>query len=210
MPNYSLAIFDFDGTLADSFPWFIASLDQTTEHFGLARVNPGEIESLRLLSSRAALQHLGVPMLKLPAISIYMRNLFAEGIGDIPLFPGAADLIETLHAAGVKIALVSSNAENNVRHVLGPASGLVDHYACGSSLWGKAQKFGGVLRALRQSPARTIAIGDEIRDIDAARQAGLSAGAITFGYNARAALQSHHPDFLFDDYEAVKRAVLGS
>ena len=209
MPNFSLAIFDFDGTLADSFPWFIASLDQTTEHFGLTRVNPDEIESLRLLSSRAALQHLGVPMLKLPAISIYMRNLFAEGIADIPLFPGAADMLAALHGAGVRLALVSSNAEANVRRVLGPAADLVDHYACGSSLWGKAQKFGAVLRTLRQSPARTIAVGDEIRDIDAARQAGLAAGAITFGYNARAALESHAPDFLFDDYSELRRAVLG-
>lgn len=209
MANFSLVIFDFDGTLADSFPWFIASLDQTTAHFGLARVDPAEIESLRHLSSRAALQHLGVPMLKLPAISIYMRNLFAEGIAGIPLFAGAADMLAGLSAAGVRLALVSSNAEANVRHVLGPAAALVDHYACGSSLWGKAQKFGSVLRALRQSPARTLAIGDEIRDIDAARQTGLAAGSITFGYNARAALAAHQPDFLFDDYAALSRAVLG-
>ena len=52
MPNYSLAIFDFDGTLADSFPWFISSLDQTADHFGLKRVDPNEIESLREMSSR--------------------------------------------------------------------------------------------------------------------------------------------------------------
>lgn len=210
MPNYSLAIFDFDGTLADSFPWFIASLDQTADHFHLNRVRPEDIDSLREMSSRDALNRLGVPMLKLPAISIYMRNMFADGIHDIPLFPGASDMLFALHDAGVKLALVSSNAENNVRHVLGTAAGIIDQYACGSSLWGKAQKFGSVLRALRQSPARTIAIGDEIRDIDAARQAGLAAGSITFGYNSRRALEGHTPDHLFDDYDSLKRAVLNS
>jgi phosphoglycolate phosphatase len=209
MPNYSLAIFDFDGTLADSIPWFVASLDQTADHFGLKRVTPEEIESLRHVSSRDAIRYLKVPPLKLPAISIYMRNLFAEGITDIAMFPGAADMLGALHAAGVKLALVSSNAEANVRHVLGPAAALIDHYACGSSLWGKAQKFASVLRALRQSPARTIAIGDEIRDIDAARQAGLAAGSITFGYNSREALETHAPEYLFDDYGALEKAVLG-
>jgi phosphoglycolate phosphatase len=208
MPNYSLVIFDFDGTLADSFPWFLASLDRTAEQFGLNRVNPDEIEALRLRSSRDVLQHLGVPMLKLPAIAIYMRNIFAESMSDIRMFDGAADMLRSLHDGGVKLALVSSNAEANVRHVLGDAADLIDHYACGSSLWGKAQKFGAVLRALRQSPARTLAVGDEIRDIDAARQAGLSAGSITFGYNARPALEGHAPDFLFDDYAALTRAVL--
>lgn len=209
MPNYSLAIFDFDGTLADSFPWFITSLDQTTEHFGLTRVDPTQIELLRELSSRDALNHLGVPMLKLPAISIYMRNLFAEGIQDIPMFPAASETLFALHEAGVKLALVSSNAENNVRHVLGAAADIVDHYACGSSLWGKAEKFKSVLRSLRQSPARTIGIGDEIRDIEAARKAGLAAGSITFGYNARKALAAAHPDCLFDNYDELKQAVIG-
>ena len=209
MPNYSLAIFDFDGTLADSFPWFIASLDQTADHFGLKRVDPDEIESLREMSSRDALNHLKVPMLKLPAITLYMHNLFAEGMHDITLFPGAADMLAALHDAGVKLALVSSNAEANVRHVLGSASEVIDHYACGASLWGKAQKFGGVLRALRQSPAHTISIGDEIRDIDAAHQAGLTAGVMTFGYNSRSALERRGPEFLFDDYEALRRAVIG-
>ena len=209
MPNYSLVIFDFDGTLADSVPWFMTALDRTADRFNLKRVDPAEIESLRMLSSRDALKHLGVPMLKLPQMAIYVREIFAEAMHDIPLFAGAADMLAALRAAGVQLAVVSSNGEANVRHVLGPAAELIDHYACGSSIFGKAQKFAAVLRALRQSPARTLAVGDEIRDIDAARQAGLSAGAITFGYNARPALESHAPDHLFDDYEALKRAVLG-
>lgn len=209
MPNYSLVIFDFDGTLADSVPWFMTALDRTADRFNLKRVDPAEIESLRMLSSRDALKHLGVPMLKLPQMAIYVREIFAEAMHDIPMFAGAADMLAALRAAGVKLAVVSSNGEANVRHVLGPAAELIDHYACGSSIFGKAQKFAAVLRALRQSPARTLSVGDEIRDIDAARQAGLSAGSITFGYNARPALESHAPDHLFDDYESLKRAVLG-
>jgi phosphoglycolate phosphatase len=209
MPNFSLAIFDFDGTLADSFPWFVASLDQTADHFGLKRVDPNEIDSLREMSSRDALNHLRVPMLKLPAITLYMHNLFAEGMHDIALFPGAAEMLFALREAGVKLALVSSNAEANVRQVLGAAAGTIDHYACGASLWGKAQKFAGVLRTLRQSPAGTIAIGDEIRDIDAAHQAGLAVGVTTFGYNSRKALEQRGPEYLFDDYEGLKRAVIG-
>lgn len=209
MPKFSLAIFDFDGTLADSFPWFIASLDQTADNFGLKRVDPNEIEALREMSSRDALNHLKVPMLKLPAITLYMHNMFAEGIHEISLFPGASDMLAGLHDAGVKLALVSSNAEANVRQVLGSAARVVDHYACGASLWGKAQKFGAVLRTLRQPAAATIAIGDEIRDIDAAHQAGLAAGVMTFGYNSRTALERHAPEFLFDDYDALKRAVVG-
>ncbi len=45
MPNYSLVIFDFDGTLADSVPWFMTALDRTADRFSLKRVDPAEIES---------------------------------------------------------------------------------------------------------------------------------------------------------------------
>jgi phosphoglycolate phosphatase len=209
MPAFSLAIFDFDGTLADSFPWFVASLDQTADRFGIKRVDPGQIDSLRDLSSRDVLNHLGVPFWKLPQMAIYLRDEFAKGMHDIPLFPGAVDMLQALHAAGVKLALVSSNAEENVRHMLGSASSLIDRYACGSSLWGKAEKFGRVLRAMETPSAGTVSIGDEIRDIEAAHQAGLTAGVVTFGYNSRKALESAKPEFLFDSYPALVEAVAG-
>ncbi|HWA18202.1 MAG TPA: HAD hydrolase-like protein [Devosia sp.] len=209
MPAFSAAIFDFDGTLADSFAWFIASLDQTADHFGIKRVDPTQIESLRDLSSREALIRLGVPFWKLPQMAIYLRNLFYEGIDTIAPFAGATEMLAALHAASVKLAVVSSNAEINVRHVLGEAAGLIGVYACGSSLWGKAEKFGRVLRLLGEAPACAIAIGDEIRDIEAARQAGLAAGVVSFGYNSRRALEGAAPDRLFDSYDELVTAVAG-
>ncbi len=209
MPNYSLAIFDFDGTLADSLPWFFASLDETADHFGLKRIDQSRMDEYRDMSSRDAIKAIGVPLMKVPAISVYIRDRFAEHMADIVLFEGCAEMLAELHAAGVKIAMVSSNAEANVRHVLGRAAWIVDHYACGSSLWGKAEKFRSVLRALKQSPARAIGVGDEVRDVEAARKAGIAAGSITFGYNSRKALESSNPDYLFDDYPALTRAVVG-
>ena len=86
---------------------------------------------------------------------------------------------------------------------------MIDRYACGSSLFGKSQKFQAVLNALRLPRTEAIAIGDEIRDIDAARKTHLAAGSITFGYNSRDALRRHHPDYLFDSYEQLVEAVLG-
>ena len=207
MPAFDLCIFDFDGTLADSFAWFVSVLDQTADHFHLRRVDPAEIESLRERSSRDALAHLGVPLWKLPQISIYMRNLATDGIARIPLFAGAADAMAALHRAGVKLALVSSNSEANVRTVLGAASQLVDRFDCGSSLFGKAGHFRSVLDATKIPKSRTIAIGDEIRDIEAARNTGIAIGSITFGYNSRKALEAARPDFLFDGYEQLVKAL---
>jgi phosphoglycolate phosphatase len=207
MPAYALAIFDFDGTLADSFPWFCSVLDQTADRFGLRRVDPGDIPRLREMSSRDALSYLGVPAWKLPQITIFMRSLMSDGIAGIPMFPGASEALAALDAAGVRLALVSSNAEANVRAVLGEAEGRIGFYACGSSLWGKAQKFRRALKALNVPAHSAIVIGDEIRDVEAAREAGLAVGSITFGYNARDALTALNPDYVFDSYDALLQAL---
>ena len=45
-----------------------------------------------------------------------------------------------------------------------------------------------------------IAIGDEDRDNEAARGAGIASGAVTFGYNTGATLRAQGPDLVFDDY----------
>ena len=52
MPSYRLVIFDFDGTLADSLPWFRASFQDMIARFDLAPVRDDEIEGLRGLSAR--------------------------------------------------------------------------------------------------------------------------------------------------------------
>jgi phosphoglycolate phosphatase len=209
MPAYSLAIFDFDGTLADSFPWFCSVLDQTTDKFSLRRIDPAAIEGMRDHSTREVLASLGVPLLKLPAITTYMRGLFTDGLAGIPLFPGAAEALAALHGQGIRLALVSSNAETNVRGVLGGAAASFDHYACGSGLWGKAGKFRSVLKATHATAATTISIGDEIRDVDAAREVRLAAGSVTFGYNSRKALVGARPDHLFDSYDELVKTVAG-
>lgn len=209
MPAYALVIFDFDGTLADSFPWFCSVLNQTADKFGLNRVTPEQIERLRHRSSRDALKELGVPPLKLPAISIYMRELALAAVETIPLFKGAADMLERLDMAGVRLALVSSNGEAAVRRVLGDAAGRIDCYDCGASLWGKPGKFRSMLKRFGVEKAQTLAVGDEIRDIDAARDAGVAAGSVTFGFNTRDALVGGRPTHMFDSYDELVRTVLG-
>jgi phosphoglycolate phosphatase len=200
MPAFSLAIFDYDGTLADSFPWFCSVLNQTARQFGFREVTEGETDELRGLESRAIMACLGVPLWKLPAITMHMRKLSAEAGDAVALFPGAEEMLAGLAASDVAVAIVSSNSEAVIRRTLGRASSHVRHFDCGASLWGKSAKFKAVIRQVGVSRQRTIAIGDEIRDIDAARRVGIASGAVTFGYNTGASLRARRPDMIFDDY----------
>ncbi|TPQ34192.1 HAD family hydrolase [Bradyrhizobium guangdongense] len=200
---YSLAIFDLDGTLADSFPWFLRTINDIADRFGFRRVADDEIETLRHASSREILSTLEVPVWKLPMIARYVRRLKAEHAATIPLFPGVEAMLRRLAGNGVTLALVTSDSEANAREKLGAAAALFAHYDCSASLFGKATKFRRVTRRAGVRPADVIAIGDEVRDIEAARSAGIACGAVAWGYAAPAALQALAPDHLFAQMDEI-------
>ena len=207
---YRLAIFDFDGTLADSAAWFRGVFNGVAERYGFRTVTDEDFAALRGRDNRAIIRHLGVPAWKLPLVARHMRGLMTRDIDAIRLFPGAAELLGALHAGGVRVAVVTSNTEENVRRVLGPeAARLVSAYGCGASLFGKAAKFRRVLKVAEVSPAEALAVGDEVRDIEAARAAGVAAGVVSWGYAEAGLLRSRGPDHLFGTMGEVAQAVLG-
>ncbi|QAY77735.1 HAD hydrolase-like protein [Sphingosinicella sp. BN140058] len=205
---YRLAIFDFDGTLADSAEWFLSSLNDVADRFGFRRVSDEEIAMLRHRSNREIVDYLGIKTWKLPLIARHMRAMVARDAERIRLFDGAAALLARLREGGVATALVTSNAEANARRILGSAATLIDHYACGSAFFGKAAKFRAVLRKAGIPAQAAIAIGDETRDIDAAREAGIAAGAVSWGYASAEALARFAPDHRFAGFDEIERLLL--
>src|SRR6266581_1224586 len=65
---YPLVIFDLDGTLADSLPWFLRNVNSVADKFSFRRVAEEDIEVLRGLGSREILRRLEVRLWKLPGI----------------------------------------------------------------------------------------------------------------------------------------------
>src|SRR3712207_5976592 len=97
---------------------------------------------LRGLSARQIIQHLGVPKWKLPLIARHARLLAKRDRAHIALFPGVDGMLAQLAAAGITLAVVSTNSEEMVRHVLGPKNAArITYYACGASVFGKQAHF---------------------------------------------------------------------
>ncbi|MBR0848280.1 HAD family hydrolase [Bradyrhizobium diazoefficiens] len=205
---YSLVIFDLDGTLADSFPWFLRTINDIADRFDFRRVRDEDIEGLRHASTREILKQLDVPLWKLPAIARHARRLKAEAAAEIPLFAGVETMLRTLAGSGMQLALVTSDSEANAREKLGEAAALFSHFDCAASLFGKPAKFRRVIRRAGVAPGRAIAIGDEVRDIEAARAVGIACGAVCWGYAAPAALRAHEPDLMFEHMSDIPDRLL--
>ena len=203
---YNLILFDFDGTLADSFSWFLKTINTLADKHGFKRILPQEVEFLRHLSSRELMTHLGMPLWKLPAVTSDMRRLMTENAAEIALFEGVCSMLETLAENDIALGVVTSNTEDNVRSILGSHHvALVRYFECGASMFGKKAKFRKVLKASGSDPRHILCIGDEIRDAQAASEAGLDFAAVGWGYTNPDALAPYscaqpftHADALVD------------
>ena len=207
MTRYRLAIFDFDGTLADFLDWFRASFQETIARFDLAPVSPEELEGMRGLSAREIMARLKVSMWQLPVIVSDMRKRKLAAASETSLFAGIPAMLADLQRLGIKTAIVSSDSEASVRQVLGPTASLITRFDCGAALFGKHWKFRRVARKLGAKPSETICIGDEIRDIEAADAAGMDSGAVAWGYALPAALQAAKPTHLFNSIEEIPQRL---
>lgn len=211
MAQYRLLIFDFDGTLADSAAWFVAKYNELAGELGVRPIADDELQRLRGYNTREIVAFLKVPMWKLPRVASRMRAEVSLAAEQLKLFPGVADALHALKQHGFTLAVVSSNSEDNVRRILGPEStACFDAFACSAPLLGKARKLRAVMKRIGVQPAQTLCIGDEPRDVEAARQAGADSGAVLWGYANASALERSKPTLTFGSVEELSARLIRS
>lgn len=200
MPPYSLLLFDFDGTLADTFPFFLSVFNQLAVKHRFRTLTAEDIESLRHLGAREVMRHVGMSPWRMPFVATDFRRLMTQHTAPLSLFPGTLEALSALRAAGCEMAVVSSNSPENVRRVLGPeVCRLITQVNGGSSIFGKRSRITRVMKALGHSQKDTLYIGDQVTDLISARQAGVHFGAVAWGYAPLVAYEGHAPERVFQD-----------
>ncbi|HEX8273092.1 MAG TPA: HAD hydrolase-like protein [Longimicrobiaceae bacterium] len=190
--KYRLVIFDFDGTLADSFPWFMRVVNEAAARYRFKRIEEADLDTLRGYSARQMMKHLAVPSWKLPLVVRMMRKMKADDVRQIALFAGVDDLLRSLAERGVELALVTSNSYDNAVRILGPENAArFRYFECGMSIFGKRAGFRRVLRRSGVPREQAICIGDEIRDLEAAHAEGIAFGAVSWGFTHADSLRLH-------------------
>lgn len=204
--RYRLAIFDFDGTLADTFPFFLSVVNRISDQHGFERIALEEVHSLRHKNAREMMRHVGMPPWKLPIVAKSFMGLMQNSTDELRLFDGIEEALQHLAREGVLLAVVSSNSEHNVRKVLGPdVCALFARFDCGMSILGKANRIRLMLRKTMVAPVESIYIGDQGTDAEAAHKAGVAFGAVHWGYAPIEALRRYRPAEEFDRPAALAR-----
>jgi len=206
--KYRLVVFDSDGTLVDSLPWFAKAYNEVAERLGLRPVDAADQQVLRNLTGPEMLRRLQIPLWKVPKLVGEIRQLMAANISEFSLFEGIEESLARLDEADVTLGIVSSNSTENVRHILGPKNAArIRHFHCGASLFGKAPKIRSLLKAAGIPAAESIYIGDELRDAEASSTVGMAFGAVAWGYHEIAALRPHAAEVFRDPLDIANKLL---
>jgi HAD superfamily hydrolase (TIGR01509 family) len=130
------------------------------------------------------------------------RAFYAEHYNDnTRVYPGIKELLETLQAAGVKLALVTTKHQLQAEFTLA-GSGLACYFDYVHGwLEGRKHKpdpepVNTSLTRLGVEPGAAIMVGDSELDIQSAKASGVATCAVTYGFRPAWFLKSFHPDFL--------------
>ena len=208
--TYKLAIFDFDGTIADTFPWAMRNLAYLSQKYNLPQPSESEIDQFRGLNITKVLKHFQIPPWKLPLLTRDIQKRMNEQIDKINLFLGIPEMFRQLHDEGVIVGIASSNSKQNIEKVIGPEiASVIQFFDCGIGLNGKDKKLTTILKKSGIPLEQSLYIGDEIRDIEATKRINMPFGAVSWGYAKVEALEALEPHEIFYSVQDMTNKICG-
>lgn len=188
--KYKVIVFDFDGTFADSFPFFVTGFNRAAAKYSFQSLSKENTDQLRNLGARELIRRLNIPFWKVPLVGYLVKKQLTSSASEIKLFPGVSDLILGLREKGVRVAILTSNIEENVRTILGEdLSSRIDCYQCNVGVFSKKKALSKMLRRNGWLKTDVLMVGDEVRDAEAARECGVDFCAVSWGYNSAPTLE---------------------
>lgn len=193
-------IFDFDGTIADTYEPVIAVLEELAGEYGYRRAPREEYPELGGLRPRDLADRIGLPWHKLPLLVARVRKEMASRMSSVQPCRGMPEALLQLKARGVTLGMLTSNNRDNVAAFLARHPMLqFDFVSTGSGLFGKETRLRRLLKKHRLELGETCYVGDEVRDIDAARALGMRMVAVTWGFSSAQLLAAESPEHLVRD-----------
>jgi len=215
--DVDLVIFDLDGTLVDTAPDIAGALDAALGAVGVAApplavvkemVGDGARELIRRALARAAVDG------DLDALHAAFLAHYRAHVSDrSAVYPGIAEAIAALDAAGVASAVLTNKPGDIARRLLQDLA-LADRFVAtigdGDGFARKPDPAAALslIAGANTQPARTAIVGDGLPDVRMARALGARAIAATWGYVATERLAAERPDVLAGTPDEAVRAVL--
>ncbi|SIQ10085.1 phosphoglycolate phosphatase [Rhizobium sp. RU20A] len=213
-----LVVFDLDGTLIDTAPDLVASTNHSIAGEGLEPVTRDELNIAFSHGSRAmitrafALRDRALSTDTLDRLqAIFLEHYTSQMPGASRPFPGLIEALDRLDAAGIAAAVCTNKLEGPARRLL-EALDLTKHFAAitGADTFPvrkpHADHLLGTIRLAGGTPETTVMVGDSVNDMLVARNAGVAALGVPFGYTD-VHISELSPDHVIDHYDELDAAL---
>ncbi len=213
-------IFDLDGTLVDSAPDLTTALNATLGTLDLAPISDGEVRHMVGHGARKLIER-GLEAHARPMDSAGVDKLcdifidyYADHVADRSRpFPGVVATLQWLKARGVKLGVCTNKPEGLAKQLIRTLD--LDQFFPARAILGgdslKVKKPDGrhiiaTVEALDGDLDRSVMVGDSAPDRNAARDAGIPAVLVSFGYTPVAAALLE-PEAVIDHFTELPAAL---
>ncbi|MBP1846057.1 phosphoglycolate phosphatase [Rhizobium petrolearium] len=214
-----LVIFDLDGTLIDTAPDLIDSLNHTIAAADLAPVTFDDLthlvgQGVRVMIRRA-FELKKTPLDERTADRLFDRFIehYEEHMpGKSRPYTGVVECLDRLSSAGMRLA-VCTNKAGQLAFPLIEKLGLADRFVtmtCGDTFSVRKPDARHILGTIEQAggdASRSVMIGDSVNDILAARNAGIPSVAVSFGYSD-VEVSTLDPDRVISNYSQLTEELV--
>ncbi len=203
---YRLVVFDWEGTLGDTL-----GLILNTVAVEAKRLHFGELDEK--LARQYVVLGLVVAVQKIfPRLSLHQHEQLLHAVQhalathphDVFLIPGAKEIVEQLHSAGLDLAIATNKGQHSLQRALQTAG--IDAFFKITRSAGQVppkpcpQMLEDIMTACGVTPLETVMIGDSVTDMEMAKQAGVDAIGVDFYHQQAASLSAAGALRVFDDY----------
>jgi len=202
-------LFDFDGTIADTYQAIANITNQLSTEFGYKALNEEELCSIKNLSSREIVKLSEISVFKLPFLVRRVRNELSKEIAELDPIAGIQPILTGLKDKGYILGIVTSNNQANVDIFLkkNELNHLFRYIYSGTAIFGKHRVLNKAIAEHNLAKDDVIYVGDETRDIRSARKSNIVSIAVSWGFNAAEILAKHQPDYLIHHPPELERAI---
>lgn len=202
-------IFDFDGTIADIRRTLVKIANELAEEFEYEPVTESEIIRLSNLSSKDVILQSPIPAYKIPFLLRRVKKELNQHIIHLRPFEGIEETLAFLKEKNCYLGIITSNLAENVLEFLrkNNLASYFDFVYSANTLFGKHKTINAVIRKHQLLKEKIIYVGDETRDIEAAKKSNIRVAAVTWGFNSADVLSQHNPDFIIDQPEQLQDII---
>lgn len=195
--KYKYVLFDFDGTLADTEEVNFVIYQKLAEKYNLRNITIDELGHIKKMSAKELIAYVELKKRYLPFLLKRGKHLLKQDIKNIkPCKKDMFDTILKLKNMGIQTAIITTNSKANVLMFLEEQNANIFDFVSSASMFGKESKMRKIIKKEKIALEDVLYVGDEIRDIHAAKNTGIDIASVAWGYNTVESLKKHKPEYL--------------